>query len=185
MKTSHLTRAFSLIELIVVIAIISLLTGIIITNLSTSKGKSRDVARVSDISQIQLALELYFDRCHKYPQLPGGATVGTASQLLSLTCTDQQGQTVTFSDYISKIPTPPGGTTQADYDIAFNHNSMANPPTDYVLHAALEASNSTQQNSLDEGAFSTFVFNNAIVPSPSWHCYESLDYPNEYCVGPK
>src|SRR5579859_4774097 len=52
-------RGFTLIELLVVIAIIGLLAGIILTALGSSRTKARDAARISEIRQIQYALELY------------------------------------------------------------------------------------------------------------------------------
>ena len=69
MKILHRSRkgGFTLIEMLVVIAIIAILTGIIITGLVGSKAKARDAKRASDLSQIALALEQFFDRCDVYP----------------------------------------------------------------------------------------------------------------------
>ncbi len=52
---------FTLIELLVVIAIIGVLASIVLASLNTARRKSRDVRRITDVKQIQLALELYFD----------------------------------------------------------------------------------------------------------------------------
>lgn len=60
-------EGFTLIELLVVIAIIALLSGVILASLSTARMKSRDAKRVSDLRQIKIALELYFDANNKYP----------------------------------------------------------------------------------------------------------------------
>jgi prepilin-type N-terminal cleavage/methylation domain-containing protein len=61
-------KGFTLVELIVVIAIIGILTGIVTTNFASSRSRARDAKRISDLGHIQLALELYFDRCKQYPQ---------------------------------------------------------------------------------------------------------------------
>ena len=60
-------KGFTLIELMVVIAIIGILTGIILVSLDSARAKSRDGKRISDISQIGLALELYFEQNKHYP----------------------------------------------------------------------------------------------------------------------
>ena len=56
-----------MIELLVVIAIISILASVVLASLNTAREKSRDVKRISDIKQIQLALESYFDDNGGYP----------------------------------------------------------------------------------------------------------------------
>ena len=61
------TRGFTLIELLVVIAIIGILSSVVLASLNTARRKSRDAQRVSDIRQIQLALEFYFDSNGNYP----------------------------------------------------------------------------------------------------------------------
>lgn len=53
------TRGFTLIELLVVIAIIGLLSSVILASLNTARKKGRDARRLSDLKQLQLALELY------------------------------------------------------------------------------------------------------------------------------
>ncbi|MEI6345770.1 MAG: prepilin-type N-terminal cleavage/methylation domain-containing protein [bacterium] len=61
-------KAFTLIELLVVIAIIGILSSVVLASLNTARAKGRDARRVSDIKQIQLALELYADQnLGKYP----------------------------------------------------------------------------------------------------------------------
>lgn len=60
-------KGFTLIELMVVIAIIGILSGVIIASLGSSRARARDGKRVSDIGQIQLALELYRESNGRYP----------------------------------------------------------------------------------------------------------------------
>ncbi|TSC78674.1 MAG: putative General secretion pathway protein GspG [Parcubacteria group bacterium Gr01-1014_33] len=52
---------FTLIELLVVIAIIGILASVVLASLNNARRKSRDARRISDMKQIQLALELYYD----------------------------------------------------------------------------------------------------------------------------
>lgn len=58
----YYSKGFTLIELLIVISIIGILSSIVLTNLSTARAKGRDGKRISDISQIRLALELYADQ---------------------------------------------------------------------------------------------------------------------------
>jgi prepilin-type N-terminal cleavage/methylation domain-containing protein len=60
-------RAFTLIELLVVIAIIGILASIVMVALNDSRTKTRDAERLSDMKQIQIALELYYDTYGSYP----------------------------------------------------------------------------------------------------------------------
>jgi prepilin-type N-terminal cleavage/methylation domain-containing protein len=61
-------KGFTLIELLVVIAIIGLLSSVVLASLNSARAKSRDAKRISDLAQIRIALELYFDDKGYYPQ---------------------------------------------------------------------------------------------------------------------
>lgn len=65
-------RAFTLIELLVVIAIIGLLSSIVLASLTSARSKANDAKRVSDLHQIQNALETYAnDHNGAYPSTGG------------------------------------------------------------------------------------------------------------------
>jgi len=65
-------KGFTLIELLVVVAILGLLATIVAVSLTSARARARDARRVSDIRQIELALELYHAAHQQYPS----STVG-------------------------------------------------------------------------------------------------------------
>jgi prepilin-type N-terminal cleavage/methylation domain-containing protein len=71
-------KGFTLIELLVVIAIIGLLASIVLVSLNTARVKARDVKRIADLKNIQIALELYYSDHGYYPECTdsGGSNCG-------------------------------------------------------------------------------------------------------------
>jgi general secretion pathway protein G len=63
---------FTLIELMVVIAIIGILAGIIMVSLSAAKGRANDAKRKSDLKNLSLALSQYYNDNGAYPSTGGG-----------------------------------------------------------------------------------------------------------------
>jgi len=92
-------KGFTLIELLVVIAIIGLLSTLAVISLNNARQKSRDAKRVSDIKQIQTALELYYNDANGYPVTTGVASGG--SIVYSGT---------TYMQLVPTAPTPVDGT---------------------------------------------------------------------------
>ena len=139
MKILHRSRkgGFTLIEMLVVIAIIAILTGIIITGLVGSKAKARDAKRASDLSQISLAVEQFFDRCDVYPTSLNTGDTGPMTNGSYACPNDASGNPITLGNFISVIPIDP--TNSGVYVYSYATNSTY---TDYVLHTTFEASNS-------------------------------------------
>ena len=135
--TSTYKKGFSLIELMVVIAIIAILTAIITSNFTQSKAKARDAKRVSDIAQLQLSLALFFDRCNRYPESDGTTAITT-----DLTDTDHCPSGITLGTYMSVIPTPPPGSTISYY-------KYVSSGLDYVIAIDLEQPSSALSDDLD------------------------------------
>jgi len=164
-KTSH--KGFTIIELLVVIAIIALLSGVIITALTGSKSKSRDATRISDLNQMQLALEQYFDRCGQYP------TVDSNSMPSKDTTCNVGGSQVTINSYISVIPHDPLNDNSHKYSYIVNGTNL----TDYVLHATLENQNAAQNNSYPN---SSLTASGNQWSTPGFNCYNPLNSSADY-----
>ncbi len=78
-------KGFTLVELLVVIAIIGLLSTLAVVSLGSARSKARDARRISDIKQVQSALELYFADQGAYPVQAAPALVlgGASSNMLT------------------------------------------------------------------------------------------------------
>jgi prepilin-type N-terminal cleavage/methylation domain-containing protein len=60
-------KGFTLVEILTVVAIMSILIGIMTVSFGDARAKSRDAKRISDIAQIQLILEYYYEKNNMYP----------------------------------------------------------------------------------------------------------------------
>lgn len=67
MKISRSSKGFTLIELLVVISIISLLSSVVLASLNSARAKARDTRRLSDMHQMQVALDMYLNQFGRYP----------------------------------------------------------------------------------------------------------------------
>ena len=65
-------RGFTLIELLVVIAIIGLLSSVVLASLNGARAKARDAQRISDIRQINTAVQLYISATGHAPYIANG-----------------------------------------------------------------------------------------------------------------
>ena len=175
-------KGFSIIELLISVAIIAILTGIIVSNLSGSKQKSRDAKRVSDIAHMQLALELFFDRCGRYPVVETVVVGGVNTFVPKLTDPSAQDAAtrngcppkIQLSKFNSKIPLP---TTPGDYLYVVN---LTSTPTDYVLRAKLEVDGTA----LDDDIDTTIIYNVPNTPS-STACSDTAIAGWFFCAQPR
>lgn len=110
-------KGFTLIELLVVIAIIGILSSVVLASLNTARRKSRDAKRISDLKQLQLAFEFYFDAKGSYPKV-----------------TDLDLSTLVTDGYIASIPHDPVGNS----DYLYAYYPTTGSPTTYHLGATLE-----------------------------------------------
>lgn len=132
---------FTLIELMIVIAIIALLAAAGLASYSNSQKAARDSKRVQDVKTIQAALEQFQVQAGVYPGTGAGAGGGgyTAG-----TFTPPGGSAINMTSfYATGIPTPPtggaaiaGGPPLTPYEYT---TDIANSATKYCICTALEA----------------------------------------------
>lgn len=110
---------FTLIELLVVIAIIGVLASVVLVSLNTSKLKSRDAKRLSDMQQIRSGLDIYYNLGNGYPSTANWNTAQNGkTQLLC-------GVGVpTF-----KVPQDPMNATMSGSGFAYTYTAGGNQTT--------------------------------------------------------
>lgn len=72
-----LHKAFTLVEMLIVIVIIGILAAALIPRLTGIQARARDTARLTDIRNIQKALDLYYFDYGKYPRSDGAVGCAT------------------------------------------------------------------------------------------------------------
>jgi prepilin-type N-terminal cleavage/methylation domain-containing protein len=120
-------KGFTLVELLVVVAIIGILAAVSVVSLNTARARARDSRRVADVRQIQTALELYYNDMGTYP-----AAVAPGGEI-------KAGNTV----YMSQIPTPPsphdGDCTAANNKYAYALQNASSTTPSYTITYCLGA----------------------------------------------
>ena len=98
-------RGFTLVEVLVVVAIVAALGTAVIGSLSEGRTKARDTQRMNDLAQFQVALRLYRDANGSYPEYDAGVVVGEGSAF------DTE-----MLPFFPSIPSDPMGPTDAVYE---------------------------------------------------------------------
>ncbi len=110
-QLSKNNKGFSLIEILVVIAIIGILTSILVVNYNEARENSRDKIRKSDLKSLQLAIELYKSQNGQYPAMgcgtPGTHWAGSGPHSASWGASCDVYIAGLVPDYIGKLPADP------------------------------------------------------------------------------
>jgi prepilin-type N-terminal cleavage/methylation domain-containing protein len=123
-------KGFTLLELLVVIGIIGLLASMVLASLDGTKKRGRDARRISDIKQIQLALELYYDTNNVFPS--------------NNTSTTFDPTLLTGPGFIPVVPTDPLTNTAYRYTAYAAAGGNSGTCISYHLGATLESANHTE-----------------------------------------
>jgi type II secretion system protein G len=114
-------KGFTLIELLVVIAIIGLLSTLAVVALGNARQKARDARRLSDLKQLQTALELYYTDQTAYPS-GAGITLGDTNYA----CLNSSGFAAAgcATPYMGQVPADPLATQDYTYTAASSSYSV-------------------------------------------------------------
>lgn len=158
----YATRGFTLIEMLIVVAIIGILASVVIIGIGPAQQRARDSRRASDLKQIQTSLELFYNKSGKYPT--GGTDAAMAwSDLVS--------NLVNSAIGVSKIPDDPVNNATYKYEYGASGDG-----TTYVLKATLEQVNDSLAKSSLRGTIFTVDCGNLADASDA--------VKKRYCVGP-
>ena len=136
-------RGYSLVEIMVVVGIMLLFFAVVTPSYITSREKSRDAQRVSDLAKIKLALESFYMYNGYYPPSGCGWDCNGYSQSYSTNW-------LTLQNYLSpylqgELPRDPKNsscspwTTSSEcYSYAYGNVGKENYPAQYDLTARLE-----------------------------------------------
>lgn len=171
-NTGVLHHGFTLIELMVVIAVIGLLASVIIVALANARGKSRNAKRMADIKQIATSMEVYFNDCGSYPII-----LSTAAVILDGTRSLSEGTGTNCGNNNRATAADGGIATTSSGKVLFNQFPVAPTPQD--LTGTCDNANTTGQPS-----------NTATITWPTgatWNDYvyygTSTAYQVTFCLG--
>ena len=160
-------KAFTRVELLVVIAIIAILATLAIVALQQARKSARDAKRIADIRQMQTALELYFNDWGQYPDSLG-TSIASGSYI-----------------YMNQVPTAP---TPADNNCENASNTYTYATTSsggYVNSYSISFCLGGQVGSLPLGGQTATpggIFSDGDdgggggTPAPVWACEDDLAY---------
>ncbi len=122
------SKAFTLIEMLIVITIIALLASLILVGMGGARAKTRDSRRIADLHNVMNGLELYYAKYYFYPDTNNWVNL---SSILTDPATGIG---------VSRIPQDPLISTGYSYKYGRSSDGQ-----DYALGATLE----TQDPALD------------------------------------
>lgn len=132
-------KGFTLIEILIVVAIIAILASIVLVGLGPTQALGRDSRRLSDLQEVQNALELYYNANGYYPGGGSPATMATGAAWGPAGTTGALSTVLTTANIgVNSIPNDPSGGT---YMYVYAWSSTA---SSYVMAADMESTQGSE-----------------------------------------
>jgi general secretion pathway protein G len=147
---------FTLMEILIVVAIIAILASVVLVGLGPTQQAGRDARRLSDLRQVQNALELYFSKCGFYP---GPAVAGSCSGVSWSATSDWAGLQAAITGSAIGVNTMP-------VDPSSGHSyyyGTTNGGGSYIVAATLENANGSVFNSYQAQNTTGFTIGGSFV----------------------
>jgi uncharacterized protein (TIGR02145 family)/prepilin-type N-terminal cleavage/methylation domain-containing protein len=158
-KIQFKKKGFTLIEIIVVIFIIGIISSFVIVSFSNPRQKNRDVKRISDITQLQMALNTYYQFEGDYPEsLVAGEPLISSST-----------ETVILQSVPENPAYPDDDCTFSDYNYSYNSGDERYN-IDFCLESSLDNYSSGSKCAIPEGIL------NEACEAVSFVCGDDLDH---------
>jgi prepilin-type N-terminal cleavage/methylation domain-containing protein len=148
MKTnpsSH--KGFTVLEFLIVVAIMTILIGLILVGLTSARKNARDQARVSSVQNIVVGLTQFHDICRVYPVVLDGTT--------PYPCLDGK----TFANFVSDIDDYKINTGGEYFYASLADNSDLDTCIGFHIKVNLEGSDSSYQGSKSAASQSGSICN--------------------------
>jgi len=132
------SKGFTLIEMLIVIAVISILAGIVLVGITGFQSSARDTKRVGDLRSIQNNLELYFTRCGHYPTSGTCGNPSTTGLEWDALETELVAQGIISADRLANDPqNNPSNSASPTYEYGVSSDGSS-----YTMKAILENNSS-------------------------------------------
>lgn len=171
-RNFSLKRGFTLIEVLIVVAIIGILTAILVANYNDARKNSRDKIRKSDLKTLQLSLELYKAQNGQYPSqgcgTNGSQWAGPGPHSAGWGASCEQYINGLVPDYIPVLPEDP------------NQEDIDNTGMLYMTDASRQSYKVLVHMSVESNLVTTFSDEFSRWPSAS--CGQTSPQSNVYAV---
>lgn len=174
---------FTLIELLIVISIIGVLSSVVISSLKTAREKARDAQRLSDVKQIQTALEMFYNEKGYYPKKTAYTYPDSGCGGSSSWCNDIDSLKKDLAPYLPKLPLKSDSGFTKDYyynsDSGDNYQSYG-----FMTSFESDANSSKEQN---DGGYLNYMYEIGEQPKYCMSKYTGADAywwsTTNVCVG--
>jgi prepilin-type N-terminal cleavage/methylation domain-containing protein len=162
-------KGFTLIEILIVVAIIAILASVVLVGLGPTQQAGRDARRISDLHEVQNGLEFYYNKYGIYPGTNAGAAGSPGATWVAFSTV------LTSSGLgVQSVPSDPNSTKSYQY-------AYGPANTSYVLAAGLENIANAAFSGYPSSTLNSAIGSSTVIIASSSTAPQSCTPPN-YCV---